>query len=390
LLAGLESLEARRLLAYTPVGPLPDLTPRGLAAPIAAYEGELTVTVEVSNIGSSMGQIEPMALAPDQESQADAPPTILGVYLSRNPHRRLRGAVKIGEIEVPEIPQNANVTLTETFTLPARPPGFPDSGGKVWVFFRTDDDRTLRDFDQTNDLSRAPQPVTIFAGLPDLAAIDIEVPTVMQPGDVIAPVIKIANYGTANSDLQAPVTVFLVASADPFFGPGDIYWEYQIESMPPLSNVPMSRTVLGNVNIDDPANVVNVSQTVGGDTTVTLPPGGPYFLGVIVDPYNEIRELREIVQPDDGRLRLLSIVKPLHGMTPADQVGEPADPLNLFPIPAYGPIDGMTAATVTAGSNPLVSRLMTAPDPTFFDAYGNQVLRVGRGSRRAGGRGNRA
>jgi hypothetical protein len=378
----IELLESRCLLAYTPLGPIPDLAVRAVSGPIAAYGGPLTLTVQVSNLGSSMGQIEPLAIAPDQPSQADAPPTIAGVYISRFAHRGLQGAVQIGTIDVPAVPQNSNLTITQTFDLPDRPPNFPGSGGKIFVFVRSDDDRSLRDFDQRNDIFRVRLPVRIFAPLPDLTAVALDVPTVMQPGDVIAPAIKVANFGTVNSNLQADVTVLLVASDDEFFGPGDIVvGEYQIDSLPPLAQVPASRAVLGDVNIDDPDDVVVLTNTTSGESTVPLPEGETYFLGVIVDPFNQIRELNELVRPSDGRLQLLRIVSPVPGMTPADTVGEPAPQENVFPVPAFGLInqDGDTGGILQSGNRTVLSAVI------FNDAFGNQFNRL-RGPRRGGNR----
>jgi hypothetical protein len=377
----LELLETRNLLTYTPVGPIPDLTVSGIAGPIAAYRGNLTVTVQVSNIETSMGQVDPLAISVDQTSQADAPASTVGVYINRFGDRGLRGAVKIGTIAVPAIAQNSNYTLTQTFTLPGRPARYPGSGGKVFVYFRSDDDGTLRDLNQRNDLFRVAQPVKIFAGLPDLTAISVDLPATIQPGDVIAPGIKVANYGTVNSNLQAPVTVLLVASEDKFFGPGDVVvGQYQISSLAPLSQVPVARTVLGNVNLDDPENVVALTTTVGGETVVSLPSGGPYYLGVIVDPFDQIRELKELIRPDDGRLQFVKLVQSVHGMTPADTVGTPAPTGNVFPIPAYGAIN-VDFATTSATTAALTSATRLT-DVSFQDAYGRKLSTPTKGPRK--------
>ena len=108
----------------------------------------------------------------------------------------------------------------------------------MYLGFVADDLRQVRDLDRTNNNGNVVA-VGIAAALPDLAAIAIDVPPVIQPGDTIAPSIKVANYGTVNTAPQGPVTVLLVASTDKNFGPNDVILSnYQITDLPGLAEAP--------------------------------------------------------------------------------------------------------------------------------------------------------
>jgi hypothetical protein len=88
---------------------------------------------------------------------------------------------------------------------------------------------------------------------------------------------------------------------------------------------------------------------------VTLPgaPPNTYFLGIIVDPANTIREIREIGQPPSTELSPAVVVgPPITNLPPAGLVSAPASPANVFPIPPFGliPIFSSSASTVTQSS----------------------------------------
>ena len=343
---GLEALESRQLLTYSPLGSPPDLVVTGETGAIAAYGGPISVALDVSNIGAS-SLIEPLAhcsWSHEHGRRAAQQCRRLSLAWVRG-HIGSRGVVKLGDISIPSVPQNSMIEVSGTLTMPSTPPPkYPGDGGIVYIFFRADDLRQVADGDRHNNISR-PVPVQVAAALPDLAAIAIDVPQRMQPGDVIAPTIKIANYGTVNTNLQAPITVLLVASTDQNFGPTDIIvGKYVIESLPGLSQAPSARTVLGDVNLDDPPNVATIDTTTDGDRTVTLPSSGTgYFLGLIVDPLNEIRELHEIGVGPDSSLKLVSSVTPLNGLPPAGTLSDPAPVSNVFPYPAYAPLTNLAA-----------------------------------------------
>jgi hypothetical protein len=332
----LESLENRTVLNYTPLGySLPDLTVRGATPPVAAYGGTITITADISNIGHS-SLVEPTALEPGAISQADAPASTLGVYLSTNPHRLTRQAVKIGTIDVPPIRQNSTLNLVQTLNMPAtRPRRLPPNGGDVFVLFRANDDRSVQELDLTNNLAVGSQPMRLVVGLPELQIEALEVPPILSPGDSIAPSFRIANYGTAATMLQAPVTVQLVASSDRVFDPSDVVLAtYTIPNIPPLSSSPsFARTVLGDVTLDAPPN----TRTVGGQVVVLPSAPESYFIGLIVDPLRQIRQIRDLrVRRSPILEGLRPVGPPIHGLPPATTTTTPAPADNLFPTPAYG------------------------------------------------------
>lgn len=332
-----QALEQRQVLSWTPLGfSLPDLTISGFAAPVAAYGEEIAVTVRVQNLGAS-SILEPLSLEPGAISTADAPPSTAAVYLSRSPNFG-RGAIKIGEIDVPFLQQNSVVEITDTVTMPSRLPGLPGSGGTVYLFFRADADRTTTDYDRTNNTTLHGVPVEITAALPELVGLSIDVPPVMQPGDAIAPSIKIANYGSTNPNQQVEsFEVVLVASTDQNFGPGDVVLAtYTVRSLPPLALVPMQHSVLGDVNVDDPINIITL-ETI---TPIVLPSTpGQYFVGVIVDPQNTVREIGELRRGPSPRLQPIAPVgPPIANLPPAGVVVNPLpNPGAVFPFTPYTP-----------------------------------------------------
>jgi hypothetical protein len=188
---------------------------------VAAYGAPITVSVDLANLGSST-VIEPTFLAPGVQGTSGAPASTIGVFLSRNPRMLTGTAIKLGDIQAPAVPQAGVVELTGTFVMPSRPRGYPGDGGNLYIFFRANDGREAFEANHRNNVSRAAQAVQLAAPLPQLEVTAINVPPVMQPGDAVSAEIKIANYGTADTNLQAPVIVELVASTDRNFGPGDV------------------------------------------------------------------------------------------------------------------------------------------------------------------------
>lgn len=335
-----ERLESRQLLTYSPLGrSLPDLTVDGQTPPLAAYGGPITVTVDVDNLGAN-SMVDPINQEQGAPTTADAGPSVVGVYLSTNPHGLYPGArtIRLGGIDVPTVRQKSVVQLTQTFAMPAtRPAGWPANGGRLFVYFRADDLNQVTEIDDTNNISRGQQPLLLTAALPSLVATAIEVPDRMQPGDVIAPSFKIANLGATGIPPQGPLLVQLIASTDPNFGPTDtVLASFTIDDIPPLSAVPSRTTpVLGDVNLNDPANVVTITSA-----PVQLPAGpARYYLGLAVDPFNQIREIREVPGGPSSRLQQLRHVgPPVPGLSPAPVLTTPANPINQFPIPPFGPL----------------------------------------------------
>ena len=340
-----EQLESRQVLSRTPLGTSlslgfspPDLTVIGRAPVVAAYGGTIGVSVDVVNLGAN-AITDPLALQQGATSLTDAPPSVVGVYLSTNPRRLAPGALRIGQIPTPSVQQNSVVTLDQNLFMPAtRPPGFPQNGNRLYVYFRADDLNQAFDLNRGNNITRAPEPVQLAAPLPELTALRLETPPVLQPGDFINPSIRVANLGTTHIPPQGPLLVQLVASTDEFFGPTDVLLaSYTINDIPPLSEIPTrGATVLdGLANIDDPANIITL---IGPQ--VQLPAGtAGYFLGVAVDPVDAVREISEIGIGPDARFDAIARVGgPIAGLPPAGVIGEASSGQNVFPIPPFGPL----------------------------------------------------
>ena len=373
-----ERLERRDLLAFSPLGvSLPDLAISAQAAPVATYGGPLALQIDLSNLGAS-SLIEPLNLAPGSPSFADAPASTIGVFLSDSP-RFGAPAFPIAAIPAPALRQNSVERIDTTITLPPfQPPGFPGNGGTVFLFLKANISNTVADTDQTNNITPA-IPVKLEAPLPDLLSTGLDVPPVMQPGDTIAPVIKVTNFGTVDTAQQGPVLVALVASTTPNFGPGSQVLEtFTDPNIPPLADVPFREGVPGLVTINDPVNVVTLTGA-----PVTLPKApATYFLGVIVDPLNTIRELHEIGRgPSSALFPVRQVGPPIPGLIPAGVLQAPAPATNLFPVPAFGPLQifatrnqfttttGGGTTTTTAAVPTVVVQSQAIPLPPRFNRF---------------------
>lgn len=364
---GVEGLEVRELLSYSPLGfSLPDLTVTGVAAPVAAYQQTLTVSVDVRNLGAS-STVEPLLLEPGAPSSADAPPSVVTVFLSRSPHAGRAPLVPVGTIAVPTVPQNSLVTVTQTLTMPPRLRSLPANGGTLYAYFRIDQNQTIIEHDRRNNFTRTGVPVQVAVGLPDLYAVALDVPPVMQPGDVIAPLIRVGNFGTTNPSQQSAFEVDLVASTDTNFGPGDsVLQRFLVTNVPPLSSVPMRNAVLGDVNINVPGNFI----TLQSETPVKLPSTpGQYYIGVVVDPQNVIREISEVGRGPDPRLEPIRVVGPPSAyLPPAGVLSDPAPPGNVFPYPAFGPLVTPGVTNVPTTNTTTTTTTTTATTPTSTTA----------------------
>ena len=126
--------------------------------------------------------------------------------------------------------------------------------------------------------------------LPELRAIALGLPSRLSPGDTVVPQIQVENLGTANPNLQGPVTVDLVASITRSFTLGSsIVASYTVESIPAVSETPTGGNyqTFATLIVNQPSNVITISGTA-----VTLPVSPrKYYLGVVVDPEGTIEEL---------------------------------------------------------------------------------------------------
>lgn len=356
-LGPIEALERREVLSYSALGySLPDLTVRAFSAPIAAYGGTISVTVDVFNRGAS-SFVEPLNLTQGAGSTADAPPSVVSVYASPRPG--LKGAVLIGTINVPAVRQNDVDVISADLTLPNRPAGFPANGGRIYLTYVVNANAAILESDYTNNTFVSNQPVVIRQALPNIQVIGFETPSPLQPGDTIRPSIRLQNIGTAPTNVQGPLIVQLVASQDQNYGPGDaILATYIVDNVPPSAATTGGINV-GNGNVTAGANIVTLNTQF-----ITLPPSPrTYYLGVKVNPLSTIAELGNHTSPRFDAV--VPVGPPIAGLPPSVLL-PPTDangnviPGNQFPF-KLGPsnagitVGGATAADATTGGAGLVA-----------------------------------
>jgi hypothetical protein len=343
-LGSLVQLESRELLSFSPLGfSLPDLTITGQAGPRAAWGGTLAVSAILQNIGAStitepLSQL-PTTSAPTQgspygsTSTADVPDTTVGVFLSKSAHSA-RGAIKLGTIEAPPISQNSVEQLADSFTLPARPAGFPGAGGKFYVWFVADLSNNVLEVSKANNISRPVAVRVTSQPLPELRTIALAVPSKLSPGDTITPMIQIENLGTADPNLQGPVTVDLVASVTRSFTLGSsIIASYTLTSVPPVSGTPTSGNykTFAKMIINQPQNTFSIS---GAAVTLPVSPA-TYFIGVVIDPLGKINQL----SLPANSLEQIHVVGPKTKFLPPAGVVSSAN-TGQFPNPPSGELIG--------------------------------------------------
>ena len=347
----IESLEGRQLMAYSPLGlSLPDLTVTGYGAPVVAWGGSYAVNVTVSNLGAA-SQVDPFATTtgvldpPTYTPSTTSAPSQVDVYFTipRRPNLK----VLIGTIAVPAIPANTSFQINQTFSaIPGRPRGFPNFGGEVQLAFQSDVALASPDLDLTNNntFRAAGQAVKIVAPLPDLAVVGLDVPPVMQPGDVIQPNLQVANNGAIAAGVTTPVDVNLIASPDPNFRRGvRVLDSYTITSLPGLSVVPQRPTVLGDGGIDLPSNI----RELRGNP-VQLPNfAAEYYITAVVDPLDTVPEGRDLPRSvrrlginglggSGTALPIRKVGPPIGGLPPAGVVQAPSSATsNPFPFPSF-------------------------------------------------------
>lgn len=310
-------------MTYTPLGySLPDLAVSGYAAKTAAWGGPLAIQLHVENLGAS-SIVEPLNLAPGSPSSADAPATSVTVFASTRPGGKGK-VVNVGSIAVPATEQNSETSLVGTITLPARPAGFA-ARGDIFLTLVINNNRAILESDYANNVTRLPGGVDIEAPLPDVRAVALDIPATLQPGDYITPTIRIANFGNADTASQGPLTVILVASLNTTYGPGDaVIGSYTLTSLPGQSQVPTTSNLSGDENVVPPSNY---------NTTTLEPirlPTTPrkYFIGVIIDPNDTIRERTETTP----NLQLRQTVQKIKGLPPTVQLANiPVGNVPTFP-----------------------------------------------------------
>ncbi len=306
-------------MAFSSLGySLPDLTVNGIMpGTCAAWDGTLGVTAFVDNIGAST-ITNPIAQAPGDVTTADAPASTVAVLITPHPFS-LKGAVEIGTIAAPAVPQNSLVQVNGTFTLPSRPAGFP-AHGQFFVRLVANATGSVVEANTSNNISEAVPVRLVGQALPELRATSLGVPSSLSPGDTIRPTISVTNLGTAPSG--EPVEVALVASTSKSFTVGSsIIALYAIETSIPGASAGTDNTY----TFTAPA--------------VTLPTSpSKYYLGLVVDPYGKIPQLslpRNVFQQ-------IHVVGPSSsGLSSSGVVTTPND--NPFPEPPTGTFIGISS-----------------------------------------------
>jgi len=340
----IEALERREVLSYSALGySLPDVSVTGFGPPIAAWGQPIAVSVAVYNQGSSSIN-EPLNLAQGAASTADAPPSTVTVFATTRPGGH--NGVRLGSIDVPSIHQNDVVTGSGTFTLPPRPRGLPGNGGHLYLTFIENAGRTFNEANYQNNTFVSNQPVTIAPALPNLKLVGFQVPGSLQPGDTLDPAIRIANLGAADTGLQGPLVVQIVASENTTYGPGDaVLATYTVPNIPSLATAPSTTGSLGDLNLQPSNNIVTLSGQI-----ITLPSTPKtYYLGVKINPLNTIHQVGQHLTPNFDAL--VKVGPAIPAVPPSTIIGGGSGPLPQFPFPfgaanaVVTPSDGTLATT---------------------------------------------
>jgi hypothetical protein len=356
----LEQLEQRQVMSYTSLGySLADLKISGLAGPVATWGSTYTVTVQLQNTGASTF-VEPLSLTPPSQvsvgpdgatvppyytpSQADAASSQVGIFLAPRA-RSLAGAIEIGTATAPAISQNDIERFNVSLTLPQQPAGFRATG-VFYIRLVANTTHSVLESNFNNNVS-APLPVRfITPALPQLQATALDLPDQLQPGDTVAPTFQITNLGTANTALQGPVQVALVASTTPDFNLGSsIVGLYTLPAgIPGQSDAPVRTSARHHARLQGSA-VYNNNVTQGANvetytgTAVTLPTSpATYFLGVVIDPNNTLHQLS---LPANRLEQIRQVGPPIAGLPPAGVVSTPPTPVPQFPNPPNGQTIGL-------------------------------------------------
>lgn len=380
----LDNLEGRQLMAFSALGySRPDLLVSGYAAPVASYGQPLSLVIDVRNLGAtsireplgffdSRAAADPTLRYPTDaftaSTTADAPESVVRVFLSRTPRLTPR-AVQLADINVPNIRQNSLVRLLPEDALPPNvaiePHLLPPNGiqtqtintaptinlpavndprvadfpveGTLYLILKADATHVVAEHDETNNFSTA-IPIRLAPVQPNFEAVGFDAPRGMQPGDLIRPRLLISNTGTANVPLTEPLRIDLVATRDAQLDANDIaFASYQVDQVAPLTLAPTRRLVPGARNLVNPANIRRVdpfnSPLFPTSPNVRIPNSTNRFnIGLVVDPENRIKELREPRPGPVVRLaQLRKVGEPMRGIGPINESvrGEATRPLNF-------------------------------------------------------------
>ncbi len=214
---------------------------------------------------------------------------------------------------------------------------------QIYLTLVVNNDQTILQSSQALNIYRVPNPVHITNPLPDLQVTNVDQPAQLEPGQVFAPTIQITNFGTSDPATQGPVTVYLVASLNKTFGPGDsVLATYQIASLPGISGVPTELTSLpSQTNL---TTLPNVNVTTLSPIKLPTTPG-KYYIGIVIDPTNAIK-MRHPMTPALADLTLVTANN--SGLPPGELLVNTNGTVPVFPaLPStvIGPTTTTTVAT---------------------------------------------
>ena len=194
-------------MTYSPLGySLPNLAVTGYAAQEAAWGGLVRGQRDGPEPG---GQLADRADPPG----SDRRPTPATGDTSDHPERRRLAADHGRRLRLDQAQRDDRPGQDRQHLDPQRAPeqpvhhveprspcrasrlGFPSNGGKVFITFIIEGTQTVAVKGQYPDFYRVPLPVKIVNPLPNLQVIAEDLPSSLQPGDVITPTIRIANLG---------------------------------------------------------------------------------------------------------------------------------------------------------------------------------------------------
>lgn len=334
-LGSIERLESRELMAYSPLGvSLPNLTVSGYAGPLAYWGGPIAVNVNVSNAGSNT-QLQPLSLAPGAATTADAGPFYVSVFVVARPGTRHAATLFLGNASFPGgLQQNASVQQTANFNLPAFHPGFSANyGSKVYLELVVNPNNQVNVGNSfQNTYLNLQNPIRITPPTAAVSVLGTDVPPVLQPGDTIAPNIRLANFGAISTTVGGPLDVELIASRSRFFNRGvTVIANYTVENIQPQSNTPTQDFVTTAANLQTPANFETIR---GGPVTLPTSPRR-YYIGVVVNPQTVVPALASLRRPQPLLIaQVRSVGPPIPGLPPAGVIGQQIAPFpNPFPYP---------------------------------------------------------
>jgi hypothetical protein len=338
-------------MAYSAMGfSLPDLVVGNKSSAVASWGQPFSVQISAFNRGaSSLPEMPQNPLAP---SMADAVTTV-DVYLVRGRNRTLIDTIDLGAVR-----QNSVENGVVDIQLPNTPPaGFPAAGGQIRMLFVPNVSNQIRLPMASPNGGSWSMPINVLPSLPQIQFLSDNSPGVIVPGQVFTPEIVLANTGGANVNTQGPLKVIMVASADPYFNPGDVVInEFTFDSLAGLNqrpieggakNLPRSRR--GNLPLA-------ANQASASGAKMTFPTDGPYYIGYVIDPDRTITQRSDQAGIERSAALLgLKLVNDIHGFgTPGNVTDTDAA---QFPNVPYDP----PAATVIAPDGNLSSPLYYYP-----------------------------